>query len=248
MPLLVALRLHGQQGRPLALEAVLESVAGASLYADRLLLCVAVDPDLLAALTEALAGRPEVVLQVVEPWGRFTFALNVATHYASDHGFDLVAFQSLEMQVDRETVSALVSLFDDERVIVAGPVLAGHEFRLGTAPLRGRTCPWNTFAIWRVAVLGLTGFPLVADGREGVEAGVEEVSAVALLKHLRPDAKALLVAFTERSGIQWNVESAFEDPERRAWHERKMKSKDDRPARHLELLGLPLVLVEHVEL
>ena len=31
-------------------------------------------------------------------------------------------------------------------------------------PLTGRTCPWNTFAIWRVQELGLIGFPLIGDG------------------------------------------------------------------------------------
>ena len=225
MPLLVALRLHGQQGKPLSLEAVLESVARASLFADRLLLCVAVDPDLLAALTAALASRPETVVQVVEPWGKFTFALNVAVQYACAHGFDLIAFQSLELCVERRTVLSLRSLFDDERVLVVGPVLDGHEFSSGAVPLRGRTCPWNTLALWRVSLLSLTGFPLVADGREGVDAGVEEVSAVALLKHLRPDARALLVSFKADGGVQWNVESAFEDPERRAWHERKMRTE-----------------------
>jgi len=31
-------------------------------------------------------------------------------------------------------------------------------------PLTGRTCPWNTFAIWRVRELGFIGFPLIGDG------------------------------------------------------------------------------------
>jgi hypothetical protein len=30
--------------------------------------------------------------------------------------------------------------------------------------LTGRTCPWNTFAIWRVRELGIVGFPLMGDG------------------------------------------------------------------------------------
>ena len=30
--------------------------------------------------------------------------------------------------------------------------------------LRGRTCPWNTFAIWNVDILALIGFPMIADG------------------------------------------------------------------------------------
>lgn len=30
--------------------------------------------------------------------------------------------------------------------------------------LRGRTCPWNTFAIWNIDILALIGFPMIADG------------------------------------------------------------------------------------
>jgi len=33
-----------------------------------------------------------------------------------------------------------------------------------SVPLRGRTCPWNTMAMWDVQKLGLTGFPLIGDG------------------------------------------------------------------------------------
>jgi hypothetical protein len=30
--------------------------------------------------------------------------------------------------------------------------------------LTGTTCPWNTFAVWKVQQLGLIGFPLIGDG------------------------------------------------------------------------------------
>jgi hypothetical protein len=30
--------------------------------------------------------------------------------------------------------------------------------------LTGRTCPWNTFAIWRTHELGFLGFPIIGDG------------------------------------------------------------------------------------
>ena len=33
-----------------------------------------------------------------------------------------------------------------------------------TLPLRGRTCPWNTIAMWDISKLAITGFPLIADG------------------------------------------------------------------------------------
>lgn len=76
--------------------------------------------------------------------------------------------------------------FFDEQTLVAGPVLEGHDFlptdeaaaissssggsggnsdRKGArVELRGRTCPWNTCAVWRLDKLGIVGFPLIGDG------------------------------------------------------------------------------------
>jgi hypothetical protein len=50
------------------------------------------------------------------------------------------------------------------RALMVGPAMAGHEFSEGLQTIRGRTCPWNTFALWSVRDLALTGFPLVGDG------------------------------------------------------------------------------------
>lgn len=38
---------------------------------------------------------------------------------------------------------------------------------VAAVPVRGRTVPWNTFAIWDVGALGTTGFPLIGDGVAG---------------------------------------------------------------------------------
>ena len=75
-------------------------------------------------------------------------------------------------------VNDLFSFFD-ETTLVVGPVLDGHDFHEAPSysemrmsnnekskghqdiPLRGRTCPWNTCAIWRLDKLGLVGFPLI---------------------------------------------------------------------------------------
>ena len=48
--------------------------------------------------------------------------------------------------------------------MVIGPVMAGHDFRGGDVPVTGRTVPWNTFAIWNLNILALSGFPLIGDG------------------------------------------------------------------------------------
>jgi hypothetical protein len=53
----------------------------------------------------------------------------------------------------------------------------GHDFSEGVKSLRGRTCPWNTFAVWDMDYLSRTGFLLISDGVEagdksgGVEVG-----------------------------------------------------------------------------
>lgn len=52
----------------------------------------------------------------------------------------------------------------DEAALVVGPVLEGHDFSPGLQKLRGRTCPWNTAAIWSVLRLSKVGFPFIGDG------------------------------------------------------------------------------------
>lgn len=89
--------------------------------------------------------------------------------------------QSLEVQISAKQVSDLLCCFD-ENTLVVGPVLEGHAFLPEGNPstrditigdtsdnssscekvtLRGRTCPWNTCAIWRLDKLGVVGFPLI---------------------------------------------------------------------------------------
>jgi hypothetical protein len=64
---------------------------------------------------------------------------------------------------------------------------------------------------------------------------VEEVAAIALLQRLLgyEHAVAKVIRLPD---VSWDQQ--FDDEERREWHERKMASKEERPARHLELTGL----------
>ena len=66
-------------------------------------------------------------------------------------------------------------------------------------------------------------------------AGVEEVAAIAMIQNLlgEEEAKAKLMQLPD---VSWDEQ--FDDDERREWHEKKMQSKIERPARHLELTGL----------
>ena len=51
-----------------------------------------------------------------------------------------------------------------EDVLLVGPEIDGHSFSEGVNNITGRTCPWNTFAIWNINYLSLTGFPMIGDG------------------------------------------------------------------------------------
>ena len=59
---------------------------------------------------------------------------------------------------------------------------SGHEFSEGQNVIRGRSCPWNTFALWIVDSLSLTGFPPVGDGHgpQRELGGVEVTSLLAI--------------------------------------------------------------------
>jgi hypothetical protein len=75
-------------------------------------------------------------------------------------------------------VVALLSHLDESTLIV-GPALEGHVFSEGEQGLRGRTCPWNTLALWSVRKLSVVGFPLMGDGLgEPACAGVEVIITI----------------------------------------------------------------------
>ena len=184
-----------------------------------------------------------VIFLSVVPWGRFTSPLNAALVRAMDEPYSYIAFQSLEFRMPaKAAVKLLARLKSDSDILVAGPAISGHEFAQGAQSLRGRSCPWNTFAIWSLPFLTLTGFPMIGDGHGPCAGGVEEVSAISLLQHINPQLKALLVRLP---GIEWNT--TFEDTQRAQWHERKMSSKNERPARQLDILGVKGGVVHHVD-
>jgi hypothetical protein len=133
----------------------------------------------------------QITMQNVSPWGKFTFALNVGVQYAVDNNYPYILFQSIEITCSPNTIDRMMSLFVDEHTSVVGSELAGHVFTVGINQLRGRTCPWNTLAIWRTSHLGLIGFPLIGNGTSSIEGGVEEVSCLSLLMMIRPDDQRL---------------------------------------------------------
>ena len=230
---------------------------------------IAVDPeekiagyDLVSAIEQALAeARKELsscttpqhcAILKVSPWGNFVPALNALTAWACQNQDEknkdesIIMFISAETTVTKETVGEMTRHMTDDTLVV-GAVLPGHDYHGAgngndhgvAAYLNGRTCPWNTTAMWNLNKLAIFGFPLVAEGvhklKDGtpVAAGIEEFATIMLHQRMSPGrSKAKLVKV---AGVEW--EQNFEDEERRKWHEAKMKSKHSRAEVHRSFLG-----------
>jgi hypothetical protein len=191
----------------------------------------------------------------VSPWGKFVPALNALVLYAhEDLQADHILMVSAEVSASSASIHTLYNHCkeeiegDESYVLVAGAALNGHTYQVPNVendqrqlliPLNGRTCPWNTLAMWNLSKLILTGFLSVSD--IGSSAGIEECAAVAIHQHLFPHARSKLVALSD---VKWNEQ--FDDEERKKWHERKMNSKLERSEIQLKLLGLENIgRVEH---
>lgn len=197
--------------------------------------------NLVDAVSQICATLDERIhVLPVTPWGKFVPALNTLVSYARNQHADRILFISAETSADPEDIQQLLTHLEPDTLVV-GARLPGHAFRGPCGALSGTTSPWNTLAVWDLKKLALTGFQLVSDGlltddKEEPSFGVEEVVAIALLQKVmgKENAKAKLVSL---KNVDWRVDS-FEDPERRKWQEEKMKSKDIRAQRQLDLMGL----------
>eukprot|EP00956_Cyclotella_meneghiniana_P012830 scaffold18270_cov63-Cyclotella_meneghiniana.AAC.2 len=139
-------------------------------------------------------------------------------------------------------------MYSSSRTQPPGAVLQGHHHSPPTnsettveVELTGRTTPWNTFALWNLHKLSLTGFLQVSEGLHGDEgiAGIEEVCTIATLqKTLSSEkAKAKLIQVQPPNAVVWGQDFS-DDEARREWHERKMQSKETRAKKQLDLMGL----------
>lgn len=177
---------------------------------------------------------------------------------------DHLMMVSAEMNVSGEAIQSLCQHVDLHDTLVAGAALPGHDYQFNNSPtnstssdigsedriveLNGRTTPWNTCAVWNLSKLALYGFPMVAEGlhrnADGSQlaGGVEEVSAILL--HQRLDESTSKAKLVKVVGIEWE-QDFNQDEERQKWHERKMKSKVERPAKQCDLLGIGKGCVIH---
>jgi hypothetical protein len=263
--IILATRIHlGKQSSPPDQSKLVKTLStflqtATSINASQAL--IAVDPqekikgyDLVSSIEQALEEATKssqdqhCAIIKVSPWGSFVPALNALTSWAcknqKEYGNTVIMFISAETSVTRETITDMSQHMADDTLVI-GAALPGHEYKGdgskdGTeVDLNGRTCPWNTSAMWNLNKLALLGFPLVADGlhqqEDGtpVAAGIEEFATVLLHQRMDPGgSKAKLVKVV---GVEW--EQDFEDEERRKWHEAKMKSKVTRAEVHRSLLG-----------
>eukprot|EP01036_Dinobryon_divergens_P029865 gene29865-39030_t len=234
--LLVVSRVHMKSATTMPNPAnVLNFILRVQEYASHILICVGADSvrdteqyiQSAEALLEKFADKDkflnhtQVTFLPVFPWGYFTTPLNAAVQFAQDKGFKYIVFQSIEFRIPKLDILELIKLHEERsNLLVVGPEMDGHEFLEGPSNVvRGRTIPWNTLAIWKVGFLALTGFPLIGDGTAVAReiGGVEEVSTINLLQLVNPQLQAIL-----------------------------MKSKDERPASQMKVLGIASGTVIHL--
>jgi hypothetical protein len=179
---------------------------------------------------------PNIYILPVTPWYQFVAALNALLLYAThDAKADCILFVSAEVSASASCIVTLLGHLKNDTLVV-GAAMNGHVYHKPgeTVILTGRTCPWNTLAIWNVPKLCQTGFVMVSD--LGSAGGVEECAAVALQQKLFSvsDRKAKLVQLKEI----YTWQETFDDEERKKWHEQKMNSKLERANKQLVALQL----------
>eukprot|EP01084_Bolivina_argentea_P003468 6504_1 len=246
-PMVIATRVHDtyQSSKPVDLVRVKFFVHEAlKVHRGNALVVVAVGGSLSnvqaveKAVEETAAqynSRNRAYVMRVEPWGRFTPALNALLRLAADIQASYLLLQSLEIDVAYETIDTLCTSMQPEDLVV-GAALIYHDFKPGWRILNGVTSPWNTLAIWSVPKLAPTGFLAVAEGCVyGVEAGVEEATAIGVLQKLM-GKKENVAKLARINGVRWGYD--WEDGKRQEWHNHKMASKLKRTEKQLDTLGL----------
>ena len=225
-------------------------VRKARKIAPHVLVAVNVDADKTDAVNAVNSLGLEGVCAVpVTPWGKFVMPLNALVIEACEAGASHLLLASVEVadSLTIENIGQLCELIADD-VLVVGAAMEGHNVKssqgidLSIDGADGRSVPWNTLALWDLKYLQRFGFPLIGDALFGPkQAGVEEVSTIALYQKVYPELEALLVVLP---GIKWDT--ADFDEERRKGHEAKMASKVSRPAAQMAELGTKHPFVWHL--
>lgn len=223
-------------------------VAALAAGAEKVYVAVNLEEDRSEAIRQHWPDKVSVF--PVTPWGKFIFPLNAILLMARSElaaGSKLL-LSSVEVGLTPEKVESLNAHFNGNTLVVGG-ALQGHHYRnlnSGEVCIKhatGREVPWNTLALWNPKFLWATGFPMLGDGSlvDPATAGVEEVVTIAMLQKIFPHTTAKLVSIGDNA---WDT-SHF-DGQRLSAHEKKMMSKEDRPAKQLESIGFNGPTVFHL--
>ena len=235
---------------PIKVERVVYFVRKAREIAPNVLVAVNVDADRTDAVNAVNSlGLEGISAFPVTPWGKFVMPLNALIIKACEAGASHLLLASVEVadSLTKENVEQLSAPMTNG-ILVVGAAMEGHNVKssqgkdLSVADADGCSIPWNTLALWNLKYLQRFGFPLIGDALfDPKQAGVEEVSAIALYQKVYPELQALLMVLP---GMKWDT--ADLDEERRKKHEAKMASKVSRPAAQMAKLGIKHPFVRHL--
>lgn len=212
---------------------LLEFLERARSYSQKIVVAINVDKD-TQGTAELLQDNPVntgVDVLEVSPWGGVTHALNLMLYHALKYHSSAryLLFQSVEAMASADDIASLAAVMKQHTgsALVAGHTLPGHPMHgcPGGAVLRALSAdstPWNTLAVWDVRMLGVIGFPSVAD--QVSPPGMEEVGAIAVQQKVFGTAKRQAILLCNQD-VHWDTDF---NGERQQKHERKMASKRER--------------------
>jgi hypothetical protein len=202
--------------------------------------------DEVRARVAHLGDSVQVLL--VSPWQGVTPALNAIVAEAKRQQADELILMSREVRAEPGAFEVLSRWMGPDVLVTGAKLVSEHGEHSGDQAIDALNSPWNTLAVWNVALLGLTGFPSICDGYgPDVPAGMEEVITISLLQQLYgARARAYLLGVP---GVSWRPVEAC--PARKLAHERKMTTKVARAEAQLARMGIArgevVVVVEGAE-
>jgi hypothetical protein len=232
---IVATRLHTNNEENLVSSSSLYKWCNHVLnYCDKLI--VVVDSIYLEAIQNAKEDfQDKIEMFHINPWISFTQPLNLLVEKALSIGAKELLFQSIEVDISLEDMEKLESYLQEDTLVVGAKLVDIHANEKENSILNGWNSPWNTLALWNIEKLGLTGFLSISSGNlEDIPGGIEEVVTISLLQQLKPNIMKAKVI--DLSSVHWNTK--WSSVEREEYHQKKMKTKNERSQIQLQKLGI----------
>jgi hypothetical protein len=226
-------------------QTIVDLAKNASAMADVVIIAVNAAKDKSGAMTALKKLKlSNLTVIKVEPW-LFVQPMNAIVDAAANRGMKYLMSYSSDVTITEKGIQVLMNHMADDTLCVGAMLKESHDFVPTDGPFEatGKTVPWNTCCLWNMERFSLVGFPLVGDApfdytRERAKAGIEEISAIALMQNLYgvEQNKAKLVDVPEPE-VLWK---RCDDPDQKKKHEEKIASKDKRAAEQLRRLGLSI--------